>query len=188
MSGPRTRARVPWWCGAFVIVASAAAGCADAEAPTAATTSTVAPTAVATVVPEGFADTRVVIRRADGTICELCTYLAHVPVDRKRGLMGVTDLAGRDGMIFVYDEPGTLSFWMKDTVMSLSAAWFAADGAFISAFDMAPCPAGTDRCRTYWPGDPALHVLEVPQGDLVRLGIGPGSTLIEFDGPCAPAG
>jgi len=141
-----------------------------------------------TVSPVGFAEVRVVIRRADSTICELCTYLARLPADRQRGLMGVTDLAGLDGMIFVYDTPGVLPFWMKDTVMPLSAAWFADGGAYIAAKEMAPCAAGTEQCPSYGPSVSARYVLEVPQGDLTRFGIGPGSTLVEYAGPCEPAG
>jgi hypothetical protein len=100
--------------------------------------------------------------------------------------MEVTDLDGHDGMIFVFDEPGVHRFWMKNTVMALTAAWFAPDGAFVEAHDMAPCPPDSDRCPSYGPDEEVSHVLEVPRGDVERLGIGVGSVLVEVDGPCTP--
>jgi len=138
-------------------------------------------------VADEFGTASLVIRRADGTVCELCTYAARNRQQWSQGLMGVTDLDGHDGMIFVFDEPGVHTFWMKDTVMPLSAAWFAPDGAFVAAFDMDPCTPDTTRCPSFGPPDVVTHVLEVPQGDFERLGIGDGSVLQSVGAPCAPA-
>jgi uncharacterized membrane protein (UPF0127 family) len=155
--------------------------------PTVTASPTIDPGSPASVRPEGFGTATVQIRRADGTLCELCTYLAGNGDERQLGLMGVTDLGGRDGMIFVFEAAGVHGFWMKNTVMPLSAAWFGPDGALVGTFDMAPCPATETNCPTYGPSAEALHVLEVPEGDLVRLGIGPGARLERVGEPCDPA-
>jgi uncharacterized membrane protein (UPF0127 family) len=134
------------------------------------------------VLAEGFETVHTVIRRADGSLCELCTYLADNDELRQRGLMFVTDMDGRDGMVFAFQRNVVHEFWMKNTVMPLSAAWFDEDGTFIDSYEMAPCQA--DPCPTYGPPEPSRTVLEVPQGDLVRFGIGPGSVFLGSEGDC----
>ena len=124
------------------------------------------------------------IRRTDGSVCELCTYIARTRQEQEQGLMAVTDLGGYDGMMFAFDQSRPEPFWMKDTVMALSAAWFAPDGAFVASVDMAPCAPSVPVCPNYGPPDPALHVLEVPQGALSRLQIGPGARLESVSAPC----
>ena len=138
-------------------------------------------------VPEGFDTASVRIRRDDGSVCELCTYVARTGPERQQGLMNVTGLDGHDGMLFVFDAPGVQDFWMRNTLLSLSAAWFGGDGSFRASFDMDPCPADVAECPLYGPNDPVLHVLEVPQGDLARLGIGVGAVLESVGPPCEPS-
>ena len=53
--------------------------------------------------------------------------------------MFVTDLGAADAMAFRYPSPHTGSFWMKNTLMPLSIAFFAPTGEFLDAFDMEPC-------------------------------------------------
>jgi uncharacterized membrane protein (UPF0127 family) len=138
----------------------------------------------AVVVPEGFATAAVVVRRADGSVCELCTYVAETAEQRGRGLMRVTDLDGRDGMIFLFPGTSADRFWMRNTVMPLTAVWFGPDGAFLDALDMEPCPSDASTCPSYGPGLPASHVLELPLGGADRLGIGAGSVLVSVGGMC----
>ena len=143
-----------------------------------------APSASETVRPEGFESVEVVIRRPDGSVCRLCTYLASTPPRWQRGLMFATDLDGRDGMLFQFPAPNTNRFFMRNTVMPLTGVWFADDGAFVEAIDMDPCPADEASCPTYGPDRLARSVLEVPQGALARLRVGPDSRLESMGGPC----
>lgn len=138
----------------------------------------------APVRPEGFSSAEIVIRRADGTVCRLCTYLARTSAEWQRGLMYATDLDGRDGMLFQFPSANTDQFWMRDTVMPLTAVWFAPDGSFIDAIDMAPCPADAANCPLYGPGKLATNVLELPQGTLAGLRIGTGSRLESVGATC----
>lgn len=111
-----------------------------------------------------------------------CALLASTEAQQERGLMGRTDIGGYDGMIFKFATDTNVSFYMKDTPLPLSIAWFDADGGFVSTTDMPPC---IDRptCPTYAAARPYRLALEVPQGALPRLGIGPGSRLVT-GGPC----
>ena len=146
---------------------------------TSAPSSTVPPGAV---VPEGFEQVAATVTEADGTVCELCLWLAATGDQRALGLMYVTHLGGPDGMVFHYDEPTTSEFWMKDTVMPLSIAFFDQAGAYLDAFDMAPCAA--DPCPTYRTPANFVNAIEVPQGMLGELGLAPGSVLALNDLPC----
>jgi uncharacterized protein len=134
------------------------------------------------VVPEGFEQVAATVTAADGTECELCLWLAETGSQRALGLMYVTDLGGPDGMIFRYDSPNTSAFWMKNTVMPLSIAFYDQGGAYLDAFDMAPCTA--DPCPTYPTPANFADAIEVPQGMLDELGIKPGSVLVVSDLPC----
>ena len=147
-------------------------------AATAATT-TPAPDAV---VPQGFEQRAATATKADGTVCDLCLWVAANSDQRALGLMQVTDLGGPDGMVFRYDSPTTAAFWMKNTVMPLSIAFYDQAGAFLDAFDMAPCTA--DPCPTYPTPSNFADAIEVPQGMLDELGLVPGSVLAVSDLPC----
>src|SRR5262249_5100189 len=131
--------------------------------------------------------TTISIRRADGTTATWCVLVADTPEERGRGLMSVDSLDGYDGMLFRFGEPTTAAFYMFQTEIPLSIAWFAADGAFVSATDMPPCPS-TDAggCPLFRASGPYTAALEVPHGDLERLGATAGSTLAVPGAPCPP--
>ena len=84
--------------------------------------------------------------------------------------MGVTDLGGADGMVFRWDEPTAGNFWMRDTPMPLSIAFFAADGSFVSAADMEPClhRRPTPSAPATPPPAPYQYAVEVAAGGLGR--------------------
>ena len=39
--------------------------------------------------------------------------------DMSKGLQGITELPKDEGLLFVFDEPQTVGFWMKDTLIPL---------------------------------------------------------------------
>jgi uncharacterized membrane protein (UPF0127 family) len=117
-----------------------------------------------------------------GSTQKHCALLADTDAQRERGLMNRRDLAGYDGMIFEFPHPGLVAFYMRDTIIPLSVAWFDRSGRFVNATDMVPCPPNT-TCRLYYPAAPASVAIEVPRGQLSSLGIGPGAA-ISVGGPC----
>ena len=131
------------------------------------------------VRPDGFDTVEYQVRRADGSVCRLCLYLARTTAQQERGLMHVTDLAGRDGMAFPFDPPAAQRLWMQDTVIPLTALWFDADGRFIQRDDMDPCPRGASNCPTYGPDATSALVIEFPVGRVDELRLGAGSRLVQ---------
>jgi uncharacterized membrane protein (UPF0127 family) len=112
-----------------------------------------------------------------------CALLASTTPQRDKGLMFRRDLAGYDGVIFQWTSPSRDQFWMKDTLLPLSIAWFDESGRFISATDMAPCPANAN-CPLYGAARQYTVAIEVIKGGLAGLGIGPNST-IAMGGSCS---
>jgi len=106
----------------------------------------------------------------------LCAAVADTEAQRQQGLMGRTDLAGYDAMVFVFPADTDVQFYMRNTPLPLSIAWFDAAGRYVSSTDMAPCP-DQPGCPTYAAAAPYRLALEVPQGGLRALGIGPGSSV-----------
>ncbi|MGI8983815.1 MAG: DUF192 domain-containing protein [Acidimicrobiales bacterium] len=111
-----------------------------------------------------------------------CALLAEAAAQQAVGLMNRTDLGGYDGMLFKFASDTNGAFYMKDTPLPLSIAFFDASGAFVSTTDMAPC-IHMATCPTYGAARPYRWALEVPQGALPRLAVGPGTRLVA-GGPC----
>lgn len=108
----------------------------------------------------------------DGGQVEMAVYVADQPATRQQGLMGVTDLPRDAGMVFLSPEDRGGGFWMKNTLIPLSIAFFAADGAVLAVLDMEPCEA--DPCPIYDPGVTYRGALEVNQGHFDEIGLDTG--------------
>lgn len=162
-------------------------GAIPTTASDAAATSTAGPPdsspSVEGVQPDGFTTITARITDADGEVCEVCVWLADTAEERRRGLMGVTDLGDAEGMVFRFDEPVANSFFMLNTPTPLSIAWFAPSGDFAATTDMEPCLEVPDGgCPLYNLGVQYELALEVFQGGLADLGVGPGASLELLDG------
>jgi uncharacterized membrane protein (UPF0127 family) len=114
------------------------------------------------------------IRTDDGTV-SLEVQVADTPVERRTGLMGRESLSPYDGMVFVWEEPLVTTFWMKDTLIPLSIAFWDEGGRIISILDMDPCTQ--DPCPSYGPDEPFVGAVEVDRGAFERQGIALGDTV-----------
>jgi uncharacterized membrane protein (UPF0127 family) len=114
---------------------------------------------------------KVVIETADGEE-EIAVEIADTPEERARGLMGRESLPEDSGMIFVYPEPTEGAYWMKNTLIPLSIAFYDSNGEILRILDMEPCRR--DPCPLYDPGVPYVGALEVNQGAFERLGVREG--------------
>lgn len=132
----------------------------------------------------GFGEVAFRITDGSGTVAEWCALLAETVAARNQGLMEQQDLRGYDGMVFRFDEPTTGGFYMRNTRIPLSIAFFDEQGALVGTADMAPCPDDVEDCPTYAPDEPYVHALEVPLGGLDDLGVEPGATLSFPGGGC----
>ncbi len=88
--------------------------------------------------------------------------VAETPEQRRFGLMFRESLDERSGMVFLFFETTSGSFWMKNTLIPLSIAFFDGDGVIQAILDMEPCKE--DPCRLYHPRVSYTGALEVNQG------------------------
>jgi uncharacterized membrane protein (UPF0127 family) len=95
--------------------------------------------------------------------------VAATPEQQETGLMFVKHLAADRGMIFPYDPPQPVAFWMHNTLIPLDMVFIRADGtiariATAKALDDTPVPSV----------EPIGAVLEIAGGRAAQLGIVPG--------------
>ncbi len=95
---------------------------------------------------------------------KLTVEIANTDKSRSQGLMGRTNLNEGEGMLFVFERPEVLAFWMKNTRIPLSVAFFDENFVLINSWDMEPQPKRADWYPHYLSNKPALYALEVPKG------------------------
>ncbi len=109
--------------------------------------------------------------------------VAQTPEQQRIGLMNRTSLASDRGMVFPFNPPRPVQFWMKNTLIPLDML-FVRKGVIKSiAKNVPPCKA--DPCSTY--GSPAENidqVIELRGGRAAELGLKVGARLpIQFLSP-----
>lgn len=99
--------------------------------------------------------------------------------DRRRGygLMYRPRLRTDLGMAFLWESDTQGGFWMKNTLIPLSIAFFDSNGLILRIVDMEPCEA--DPCPTYGPGDNVSYrgALEVNRGAFDEWAIAEGDRI-----------
>ncbi|HSX14222.1 MAG TPA: DUF192 domain-containing protein [Chlamydiales bacterium] len=69
---------------------------------------------------------------------QLDVEIADTNSSRNRGLMFRETLSDTQGMLFIYEKPEILSFWMKNTYIPLSIGFFDTDQILMQIDDMEP--------------------------------------------------
>jgi uncharacterized membrane protein (UPF0127 family) len=101
---------------------------------------------------------------------KLTAEVATTPAQRQTGLMNRFSLKPDHGMLFVFERPEPLSFWMRNTFIALSIAFISADGTILNIEDMQPQtddPHGSKGA--------ALYALEMKKGWFAERGIVAGN-------------
>lgn len=121
---------------------------------------------------------------ADGSSFTL--EIADTPAARARGYMERAKVGPKEGMLFVFEEPGRHAFWMKNCRVSLDILWL--DASFrvqeVAAWQ-APCPED-GPCPSVAPMRPARYALELAAGGARAHGLKPGARVDVFRGDGAP--
>ena len=96
---------------------------------------------------------------------------------RQRGLMYRKDMKMDHGMLFVFEQEQTLTFWMKNTYLPLSIAYIGANGFINEIYHMRPL----DDTILYPSLLPARYAIEVNKGWFDKNFISEGCR-VEFNG------
>ena len=102
----------------------------------------------------------------------LDVQLAQTAQERQIGLMFRKDMPQHEGMLFVFEQPATQCFWMRNTLIPLTAAFVADDGTIVNLADMKP-QTDDSHCST----KPVRYVLEMNQGWFAKRSIAAGYKL-----------
>ena len=97
--------------------------------------------------------------------------VAQTMEQQQKGLMFRTSMGPDEGMLFPYDPPRVLSFWMKNTVLSLDLVFIGPDHKVINIAANA-VPYSEDSILS---DAPAIATLELNAGRAAALNIVPGA-------------
>lgn len=100
--------------------------------------------------------------------------IAQTAEQRQTGLMFREQMAEDRGMVFLFFEDAEGGFYMKNTLLPLSIAYFDVDGKILHIVDMEPCETNSDL---YDPGVSYRGALEVNQGSFERWGVEEGDSI-----------
>lgn len=102
----------------------------------------------------------------------LDVQLAQTPEQRQTGLMWRQDMPQHEGMLFVFEQAAQQCFWMRNTLIPLSAAFVGDDGTIVNIADMKP-KSDDSHCSD----KPVRFVLEMNLGWFAKRQIKAGYRL-----------
>ena len=103
---------------------------------------------------------------------QIDAQVAQSNEQRMTGLMHRKEMPQHEGMLFMFDQPTQQCFWMKDTLLPLTAAFVSDDGTIVNLVDMKPQTTDS-HCSI----KPVRYVLEMNQGWFAKKGIKAGTRL-----------
>ena len=103
---------------------------------------------------------------------QITAQVAQTPDQRSTGLMFRKEMPQPEGMLFVFEQASMQCFWMKNTLLPLTAAFVADNGEIVNLADMKP-QTEAPHCSA----KPVRYVLEMNQGWFAKKGIKAGSRL-----------
>ncbi len=98
--------------------------------------------------------------------------VARTQEQRAIGLMHRKSMPQHAGMIFIFERPEPLCFWMKNTLLPLSIAFLQDDGTILNIEEMKPQTLDS-HCSVR----PARYALEMNAGWFVKRGLKPGDKI-----------
>lgn len=99
--------------------------------------------------------------------------VAALPAETQRGLMFRQAMGEDEGMLFVFDRPQQMSFWMRNTTIPLDIGYIDPEGVLREIYPMHPRderPVASRSSRLQF-------ALEMNQGWFRRAGVKPGDRL-----------
>ena len=95
---------------------------------------------------------------------EYNVLVAQTEDEKATGLMNVEEMDDNEGMLFIYDTPQTLEFWMKDTEIPLDIIFIDSD------WEVKKIAKGNPFDETIISCDNVQYVLELNQNSGVQVG------------------
>ena len=103
---------------------------------------------------------------------QIKVQLAQNPNERQIGLMFRAEMPQAEGMLFIFEQASMQCFWMKNTLLPLTAAFVDDAGVIVNLVDMKP-----QTTDSHCSAKPVRYVLEMNQGWFAKKGIKAGFKL-----------
>ena len=103
---------------------------------------------------------------------QMQVQVAATPEQRSIGLMHRAEMPQGEGMLFAFEQATQQCFWMKNTLLPLTAAFIADDGTIVNLADMKP-----QTTDAHCSEQPVRWVLEMNQGWFAKKGLKAGFRL-----------
>lgn len=120
--------------------------------------------------PAGLEQVPLTIKQQNGRLSKFTVEVAKTPEEQARGLMHRQSMAPDRGMIFPYDPPQPVGFWMKNTLIPLDMIFIRQDGTIASIAENT-VPMSLEMVPSV---EPVVAVLEIAGGRSAELGIRAG--------------
>jgi len=101
-------------------------------------------------------------------------WIAADDRSREQGLMRVRELPPDRGMLFLFERPQAVAFWMKDTYLSLDLVFIGRDGVVVNVVRHAE-PLSLKPIESV---APVVGVLELVAGTAERIGLSAGDRIV----------
>ncbi len=109
---------------------------------------------------------------------EVRAELLNTPVQQQIGMMYRTKLGHDEGMLFVYQQPQAMPFWMHNVNLPLDIVFIGSNHKVVELVEnAAPCLGESGKCPTYGGRVAARFVLEINGGDAAKHGVVLGSAV-----------
>lgn len=97
---------------------------------------------------------------------------ASKEAERQQGLMFREKMGNNEGMVFLFDAPGNVCMWMKNTLIPLSVAFIEDSGKIVNIEDMQP-----QTTESHCAKKPVRYALEMNTGWFKQKNIKPGAII-----------
>jgi uncharacterized protein len=102
--------------------------------------------------------------------------VAQTPAQQQQGLMYRESLAGDRGMVFPFNPPRRVGFWMKNVSINLDMIFVRAGKVVAIGSQIPPCT--TEPCAVYGPAELVDQVVELRGGRAAELGLKVGDRFV----------
>lgn len=124
---------------------------------------------LATPVQTSLGQTMAISAKAIIAGQEIQLEVARTPSEQAMGLMYRKSLPKNRGMLFPFNPPQPVNFWMKNTLIPLDMVFLHKGVVKAIATNVPPCTS--DPCPTYGPGTTIDQVIELRGGRASELGL-----------------
>ncbi len=109
---------------------------------------------------------------------KITVYIADESHEHEQGLMKVKEMSDDSGMLFIFQSEEPRTFWMKNTEIPLSIAFFDKNKKLLQILEMMPESPLRKEPSLYKSNKPAQYVLEMNKGWFTKNKIKVGSQIV----------